>query len=115
MSMPGSQANPACAPVRVGDQGQEARDGSAQQRIDGVRLRQQHAFDGGDHSRARGGGGRARLLLQRWQHLAGVQQRQMAQALRHHVAALLLALAVRQQQPQHLHHRIHSLRVLVSE
>lgn len=42
------------------------------------------------------------MLLQHGQHGGGVQQRQAAQALGHHVAALLLALHRAQQQGQDL-------------
>lgn len=42
------------------------------------------------------------LLLQQGQCLAGVEQSQVAQALRHHIAALLFCLTAAEQQLRHL-------------
>ena len=44
-----------------------------------------------------------RLLQQHRQHLVRVQQGCVAQALRHHLAALVLTLRALQQQLKHLH------------
>lgn len=43
------------------------------------------------------------LMLQQGQRLAGEEQSQVAQALCHHVAALLFRFTTAQQQLQHLH------------
>ena len=50
------------------------------------------------------------LLLQQGQRLAGVEQSQVAQALRHHIAALLFGLAAAEQQLRHLQQILSQLR-----
>lgn len=46
------------------------------------------------------------LLLQQGQRLAGVEQSQVAQALCHHIAALLFCLAAAEQQLHHLEQKL---------
>lgn len=46
------------------------------------------------------------LLLQQGQRLAGVEQSQVAQALCHHIAALLFCFAAAEQQLHHLEQKL---------
>jgi len=89
-------------PVRIREEPQEGGQALHQVLVDGVGGVHDAVLDRRHHRGAHGGGAAARLPAQLRDHAPRGEQGQVAQALGHDVAALLLPLAVLQKHGQGL-------------